>query len=60
MASEEQKRGAVVVVVAIVCVFTLELAAMYKGFNGKVMTLCVGAICALGGASIPTLFGWKK
>jgi len=58
--NRNQKMNAVVVIVAIVCVFIIELAAIYKGINGKVMTLCIGAICALGGASIPTLFGWKK
>lgn len=60
MLNGNQKRNAVIVIIAIVCVLIIELAAMYKGINGKGMALCVGAICALGGASIPTLFGWKK
>ncbi len=48
--------GAIILaVVAMLCILAIELMAMHKGLNGKVMALAIAAVAALGGASVATV-----
>ena len=42
------------VMTAVICVAALEGIALLIGFNGTLLTLTIGAICALVGVAIPT------
>ena len=44
----------ILAIVGLVCLTALEIGAIYKGFNGKLMTTVVGSICVLVG------FGFGK
>ena len=46
--------AACVIIVIVLCVTSLELMALYKGFNGTVLIGVVGALLAFGGG----LFGF--
>ena len=51
----------ILAIFAMCCITAIELMAVYRGINGKVMALTIGALAALGGASlasfIPQLLG---
>ena len=36
-----------VIITALICVTVLELYALYRGINGTLLTLVVGAICSI-------------
>lgn len=44
-----------IIAVAMFCLTCLGLGAMFSGINGKFFALIIGAICALGGLSLPQL-----
>lgn len=46
------KRNVPIVIAAIVGVVIIEIYALYKGVNGTILVLVVGAICTLAGTKL--------
>lgn len=51
----EIKNNTLIVVVAILAVTGLEIAALYKGFNGTILSVSLAIIAGLAGLSLPQL-----
>jgi len=45
---------------ALTLLFTLEIVALFLGFNGQILRLSIGAICSLGGALITKIVIERK
>jgi len=44
-----------IIITALICITILEVAALMKGINGKILTIVIGILAGLAGWSAPQL-----
>lgn len=48
-----------ILITGLICITLLEILALYKGFNGTLLTLVIAIIAAAIGVTVPTPKGLK-